>query len=688
MQIRLNILSFSLLLASSSALASDADLDVLMSMSLEDLSMLEVNVTSASKREQSISDIPAAIYVISNERIVRSGAKTIADVLSLAPGIEVSQYNESNDFVSSRGFHDGLFNKMLVMIDGRSVFSPMYGGAFWEDIDYILADIERIEIIRGPSGTIWGGNAVNGVINIITKSTKDTLGSYGQIAYGQHGYQEVSVRHGLQFNDKVTARAFYKAKDTFTVIDDYQSNYKTDDYNSISTQTAGVKFEMEEGNQSWMFAFGGEKSEQYYDWFTADFNQVPLTFVDTFKEVVSSSYHGQINHRIEYEKSEWQTNLWYWHDKDNSPDANGEFSTVDLDTVYTVQINSNITALFGGGARYTDIQLQDSSSFDINQVDFYNRFSNDPTSYDTVTNLYTQIEYQFTQDLSAQAGVKAEYFTLNDSLEISPQIRLLYQLDLNQNIWFGAGKATVSPSYFEQKSVYYEMYVSDFGDGLDIFMPDKDLKNESVITIDAGYRYESTPINVDITAYVSQYEHIRGTDYSGREGDSNGYNYWFYESNDDYEAKTYGAEIALEWNITSSLKNYMSYSYLSFSQERVEGDLSNPDYDDYYQINHQNMVSNQLLWQVTDTLQWDFVLNYKDVNYKSYDNNYIYDIENQISLDSRIGWKKHKNAPLVEVMISNIGASSKCELSTSVYYDSCRGYETEQSIYGRVSYEF
>lgn len=146
----------SLVIAPSVVFASDHDLEALMSMSLKDLSMLEVSVTSASKREQHISEIPAAIYVISNERIVRSGVKTIADALSLAPGIEVSQFNESSDFVSSRGFHDGLFNKMLVMIDGRSVFSPMYGGAFWEDIDYILSDIERIEIIRGPAGTIWG----------------------------------------------------------------------------------------------------------------------------------------------------------------------------------------------------------------------------------------------------------------------------------------------------------------------------------------------------------------------------------------------------------------------------------------------------------------------------------------------------------------------------------------------------
>ena len=682
MHIRPNTLSFSLFLVSSSALALDADLDLLMSMSLEDLSMLEVNVTSASKREQSISDIPAAIYVITNERIVRSGVKSIADVLSLAPGIEVSQFNESSDFVSSRGFHDGLFNKMLVMIDGRSVFSPMYGGAFWEDIDYILADIERIEIIRGPSGTIWGGNAVNGVINIITKSTKDTLGSYGQIAYGQHGYKEASVRHGLQFNDKVTARAFYKAKDTFTVIDEYQSNYDTDEYNTISTQTAGVKFEMEGGDQFWMFSFGGETSEQYYDWFTVDYTSIPGVITDSYKEVSSSSYFFQVAHKERFDQAEWQTNFWYWADEDNAPDANGSFKTIDIDSFVTLTLGFNTSLLLGVGARYTEIQLQDINKLNVKEMDFYNRYAKEPNSYDTTTNLYSQIEHKFNNQFSVQFGIKAEYFTLNDSFELSPQLRGLYAFSDEQNVWFGIGKATVTPSYFEQKTVYYSYdYHSDT-----VFsnLANSDLNNENVITIDTGYRLNVTNFSFDFSAYISHYENIRGSDNQGWLDDGKGNYFLASQANDDYEAKTYGTEIAVEWNITPSLKNHMSYSYLSFSQDRVEGDLSNPDYDDYYQIDHQNMVSNQLLWQVTDHIQWDFVLRYKDIYYKE---SYI-DTDDLISLDTRLGWQKHQYAPLVEVIITNIGMSGKCDLETYTYNNSCRAYETEQSVYGRVSYEF
>ena len=150
--------------------AQENSLDQLMSMSLEELSMLDVEMETASKVTQKLTDIPSSVYVLSNERIQRSGAKSIAEVLALVPGLKVTKFNETSWFVSTRGFHDGLYNKMLVMMDGRSLFSPVYGGTYWSDVDYVLADIERIEVLKGPGGTIWGGNAVNGVVNIITKS--------------------------------------------------------------------------------------------------------------------------------------------------------------------------------------------------------------------------------------------------------------------------------------------------------------------------------------------------------------------------------------------------------------------------------------------------------------------------------------------------------------------------------------
>jgi iron complex outermembrane receptor protein len=277
---------------------------------------------------------------------------------------------------------------------------------------------------------------------------------------------------------------------------------------------------------------------------------------------------------------------------------------------------------------------------------------------------------------SLDVGIKAEYFELNNTFELSPQIRGSYRYN-DQHLWLGIGRAVVSPSYFELKSDYIVFY----GDGIvDLFKANTEIKNERVLTIDAGYRLIKDNYSIDATAFISTYENVRGSDNTSSSTDA----VWVYESNDDYEAKTYGAEVAIEWDINQSVKNHTSYSYLSFSQERVDGDLSSLNADDYWEIDHQNMISNQLLWQVTTTLQWDFVLNYKDIDYKD---SYV-DVDDLFSLNTRLGWQKHEHAPLVEVMINNIGMSSKCELETYTDDNSCRGYESEQSIYGRVSYEF
>src|SRR5271169_1154315 len=143
--------------------------------SIEDLMNMEV--TSASKKEQKLSRVAAAIFVITQEDIRRSGARNIPDLLRMVPGLDVAQINANSWAISSRGFNLQFADKLLVLIDGRAVYTPLFGGVNWDTQDVPLEDIERIEVIRGPGGTVWGANAVNGVINIITKKAKDTTGS-------------------------------------------------------------------------------------------------------------------------------------------------------------------------------------------------------------------------------------------------------------------------------------------------------------------------------------------------------------------------------------------------------------------------------------------------------------------------------------------------------------------------------
>src|SRR5712675_1889007 len=157
------------------SVAADAP-DQLKKLSLEEL--LDVEVTSVSRRSERLVQAASAIQVISDEDIVRAGASSIPEALRLAPNLQVAHVNSSQWAISARGFDNVLANKLLVMIDGRTVYTPLYAGVFWDVQRTLLEDLDRIEVISGPGGTLWGANAVNGVINIITKSASKTQGLF------------------------------------------------------------------------------------------------------------------------------------------------------------------------------------------------------------------------------------------------------------------------------------------------------------------------------------------------------------------------------------------------------------------------------------------------------------------------------------------------------------------------------
>jgi iron complex outermembrane receptor protein len=194
------LLGLALLAAPAQEAASD-----LTTLKIEDL--MNLDVTSASKKEQKISRVPAAIFVITQEDIRRSGAIDIPDVLRMVPGLEVAQINASTWAISARGFNGQYSNKLLVLIDGRTVYTPLFSGVYWNAQDVPLDSIERIEVIRGPGATVWGANAVNGVINIITQSARETQSG---VATAEGG----SLIHGagmVRYGGKLGARGYYRA---------------------------------------------------------------------------------------------------------------------------------------------------------------------------------------------------------------------------------------------------------------------------------------------------------------------------------------------------------------------------------------------------------------------------------------------------------------------------------------------
>src|SRR5437899_8055052 len=177
-------------------------------MSLEDL--MNLQVTSVSKRTQKVGDAAAAVFVITQEDIRRSGAASIPEALRMVPGLEVARIDENKWAIGSRGFNGRFDNKLLVLIDGRSVYTPLFSGVYWNVEDVMLEDVDRIEVIRGPGATLWGANAVDGVINVITKKAKSTQSAIVTAGAGTEERAAGGVRYGGKLGDNTYYRAYTK----------------------------------------------------------------------------------------------------------------------------------------------------------------------------------------------------------------------------------------------------------------------------------------------------------------------------------------------------------------------------------------------------------------------------------------------------------------------------------------------
>ncbi len=191
-------------------------------LSLEDL--MNIEVTSVSRHSEKLSDAPSAIQVITGDDIGNSGALTLPEALRLAPNLNVAQVNASQWAISARGFDGVLANKLLVMIDGRSVYTPLFGGVFWDVQNVMLADVDRIEVVSGPGGTLWGANAVNGVINVVSRSAADTQGLYASAEYGSGMRDSAEIRYGGRLADDLYYRIYAERFDDNGALNTNGSN--------------------------------------------------------------------------------------------------------------------------------------------------------------------------------------------------------------------------------------------------------------------------------------------------------------------------------------------------------------------------------------------------------------------------------------------------------------------------------
>jgi iron complex outermembrane receptor protein len=315
----------------SSFLAAQSDVQDLIKLSIEDLMKMEI--TSVSKKAQKISDAAAAVFVITQEDIRRSGVTTIPEALRMAPGVEVARIDANKWAISARGFNSRFANKLLVLIDGRSVYSSLFSGVWWDVQDTLIEDIDRIEVIRGPGATLWGANAVNGVINIITKKAKETRGGLVAVGGGTEERGFGAVRYGLKLAKDTDLRVYakYFNRDSSVTSDGVDA---ADDWDSYRT---GFRLDYDQSEKN-SFTLQGD----YYQGkigSTYDVDSIIPPYDVTFqkKEKVSGvNIMGAWKHTFS-NATEFDLRAYYDRAEQKDIMVAGYTDTVDLDFQYRLK---------------------------------------------------------------------------------------------------------------------------------------------------------------------------------------------------------------------------------------------------------------------------------------------------------------------------------------------------------------
>ncbi len=499
-------------------------------LSLEEL--LSIQVTSVSRSPVALADTPAALQVITDRDARRSGATSIPEVLRLANNLNVAQKNAYDWGISARGFNTDLANKLLVLIDGRSVYTPLFSGVRWDAQDVFLEDLQRIEVVSGPGGSLWGTNAVNGVINITTKSAKDTQGSYGEFGGGN----QVKLLSGVRYGGQLGPNTFFRIYGKYTERSEeaYASGARVTD-DSRMTQ-GGFRMDSQTGA-------GGQLTLQgdYYDGIksTPQANDSRIgggNLLGRWSQVLSNGSDASL--QFYYDR----TYLRKAFPSGILGSAAGLFTenldTYDLDFQQKYGYAENRIFVWGLGYRLTDDQTKDAPSLGF-----------DPRSLrQNLFSGFAQGQFLLAERLLLTVGTKLEH---NDytGFEIEPSIRLQKEFENNQMAWTAVSRAVRTPSRIDRD-------ILQPSQGQTILGGNKNFQSENVIAYEAGYRGEiGSRLIGSISVFYNSYTDIRSLSQT-----SGTFLPLFFAN--DLKGETHGVELAFNTDLAKWWRLNVSYTLL------------------------------------------------------------------------------------------------------------------------------
>jgi iron complex outermembrane receptor protein len=658
-------------LAASSGAQGHQSVPDVTTLSMEDL--MNMQVTSVSKRTQKVADAAAAVFVITQEDIRRSGATSIPEALRLVPGLEVARIDENKWAIASRGFNGRFDNKLLVLIDGRSVYTPLFSGVYWNVQDVLLEDIDRIEVIRGPGATLWGANAVNGVINIISKKAKDTQSGVVTAGAGTEERGSGGVRYGSKIGD-TSYRAYGK-----------YFNWGPSRYPSGMTAHDG-----------WDALRGGFRA----DWTPTGANSLTLQgdiyhskygetlTVPSLSAPYSSTFPnngnysgGNILGRWNHSSEGSSMSLQMYYDNTTIADTSlyvDQQNIFDMDFQQGFHVGDSQQFVWGLG--YRSIRDRNDSSFSVslqpNQLTL-NHFS-----------AFLQDELSLVDNrLRLTFGSKFEH---NDftGFEVQPNARLLWTLTPNQSVWTAVSRAVRTPALTEEGLRLNSAVVppatpinpTPFPAVVTVFGSHQ-FQSEDLLAYELGYRVQVTnSLSADIATFYNNYSNLRTAEpgVPSLEGSPAPTDLVIpFVAANKMSGGTYGVELFADWKVVPKWRLVGSYSYLQMDI-RKNSDSLDPTADS------PNGSSPRHQWYLRSSIDLPLHLE-DDTTLRFVDHLPSLNIPSYYSLDAHLGWRPVSR---LEFSIGGQNLLNNQHLEFIPDFINTAPTEVTRTVYGGFTFKF
>jgi iron complex outermembrane recepter protein len=658
-----------LILGITSARAADPDSATLRqadfgNMSIEELMKVPLVL---SRTEESYSQTAAAAYIITGDEIRRSGVTSIPEALRGVPGIEVARVDQNTWAITARGFNDSFANKLLVMIDGRTVYTPLFSGVFWDVQDTVLEDIQHIEIIRGPGSTLWGANAVNGVINIVTKSAAETQGGLisGGGGLGERAFG--TVRYGGRINDEAHYRVFVK----------YFNRDDTDfvsgpDPHEWEMFRAGFRADWTPGSMASEDLLVRNQFTLQGDIYEGDFQQVsPITVLQPVPRSVlvrdvtgmdGGNILGRFTHRFS-DEANLQFQTYYDRTHRDSAIFSEQRNTFDIDSQSHVHVGRRNAIVWGAGYRITEDDTGIAPNIRLVPASrTLHLFSG-----------FVQDEITLVQNrLRLTLGSKVEH---NDftGWEVQPGTRLLWTPATNHSVWAAVTRAVRTPSRAED-DVRFNVIV---GPGAAVRVSgDRGFDSEKLIAYEAGYRIQPMrSLSLDTAVFFNDYDDLRTIEnlpppppppfVAAQRVDNK------------MHGETYGVECALNWQPCEWWRLRGSYTFLDMDLHRSRSannpaDESIEGQSPHHQFSVRSGIDLPHHWEL------DMGLRYVDALS-------AFNVPSYFSLDARLAWRPFENFEAA-IVGQNLLDDRHPEFAPTTI-GGLRA-EVERTIFGKLTWRF